>query len=162
MKLLKDKIDKEEAFDKYLPRVTFKTPFVDFIDYLVPGFSPIAWIVPRYSIEKVGDEEFEKHPTGRGPYKSVEHKPGSGLQGSPEAGKARSERFYCYWKNPPKARFTSGGKDSTRFYPGELRSYRRKVQAVFQGPFSSLSPRLKVRKIITEPLEATAQIRKSE
>ena len=46
-KLLKSRIDKLEAVNPYLFRVTFNEPFLDFIDYLVPGFSTIAWIVPK-------------------------------------------------------------------------------------------------------------------
>ena len=34
----------------------------------------------------------------------------------------------------------------------ELRPYRRQLQMIFQDPFSSLNPRMKVRKIIEEPL----------
>ena len=40
----------------------------------------------------------------------------------------------------------------------ELKAYRRKVQAVFQDPFASLSPRLRIKEIIGEPLEVVGQI----
>ena len=36
--------------------------------------------------------------------------------------------------------------------PRDLKAYRRKVQFIFQDPFSSLNPRMTVRDIITEPL----------
>src|SRR6202012_4799323 len=35
---------------------------------------------------------------------------------------------------------------------GRLRPLRQRVQVVFQGPFSSLNPRMKVRDILAEPL----------
>ncbi|MFL5254214.1 MAG: ABC transporter ATP-binding protein [Rhodopila sp.] len=36
--------------------------------------------------------------------------------------------------------------------PGELRAMRKRLQVVFQDPFSSLNPRMKVRDILAEPL----------
>jgi peptide/nickel transport system ATP-binding protein len=36
--------------------------------------------------------------------------------------------------------------------PGRMRSIRRRVQVVFQDPFSSLNPRLRVRDILAEPI----------
>jgi peptide/nickel transport system ATP-binding protein len=36
--------------------------------------------------------------------------------------------------------------------PGRLRAMRKRVQVVFQDPFSSLNPRMKVRDILAEPL----------
>src|SRR6266853_5744667 len=36
--------------------------------------------------------------------------------------------------------------------PGRLRSMRRRVQVVFQDPFSSLNPRMRIRDILAEPI----------
>ena len=94
-KLLKSRIDKLEAVNPYLFRITFKEPFLDFIDYLVPGFSTIAWIVPKKYIEKVGDEEYLKHPIGCGPYKFVEFRPGV---------KVVAEAFDQFWRKKPKVK----------------------------------------------------------
>ena len=44
------------------------------------------------------------------------------------------------------------GKRIDDLSPGALRSMRRRVQVVFQDPFSSLNPRMKVRDILAEPI----------
>ena len=45
------------------------------------------------------------------------------------------------------------GQEVTTLQGRELMAYRRAVQVVFQDPFSSLSPRMRVADIIAEPLE---------
>ena len=42
--------------------------------------------------------------------------------------------------------------DITKLSGSALIKFRRKVQIVFQDPFASLSPRMNVRDILTEPL----------
>ena len=44
------------------------------------------------------------------------------------------------------------GKRIDDMSAGELRPLRRKIQVVFQDPFSSLNPRMKVRDILAEPI----------
>ena len=44
-------------------------------------------------------------------------------------------------------------KDIFQFSRPDLKTYRREVQAVFQDPFSSSSPRIKIKGIISEPLK---------
>jgi oligopeptide transport system ATP-binding protein len=44
------------------------------------------------------------------------------------------------------------GKDIEQLSRAELKWYRRSVQAVFQDPFSSLSPRMRVKDILSEPI----------
>src|SRR5207244_8330899 len=46
-----------------------------------------------------------------------------------------------------------GGLDIATLTGRALMDYRRAVQVVFQDPFSSLSPRMRVADIIAEPLE---------
>jgi peptide/nickel transport system ATP-binding protein len=44
------------------------------------------------------------------------------------------------------------GERIDRLSPGRLRGMRRRVQVVFQDPFSSLNPRMRVRDILAEPI----------
>ena len=91
-KTIHGKIDKLEAPDPYTVRIRFKEPFPDFLEYLVPGVSSMAWVVPQKYVEKVGDAGFKKHPVGAGPYKFVEFKPGVRLV---------AEAFEEYWRKVP-------------------------------------------------------------
>lgn len=91
-KMIKGRIEKLEAVNPYLVRFTFKKPFPDFIEYLVPGVTTMAWIVPKKYIEKVGDAGFKKHPIGAGPYKFEEFRPGVKLSGN---------AFEDYWRKVP-------------------------------------------------------------
>ncbi len=44
--------------------------------------------------------------------------------------------------------------DIARARPGELQLLRRELQIVFQDPFGSLDPRMRIRRIVAEPLSA--------
>ena len=45
------------------------------------------------------------------------------------------------------------GEDITKVPEGKLRAFRRRAQAVFQDPYGSLSPYMRVRELVAEPLE---------
>jgi peptide/nickel transport system ATP-binding protein len=45
------------------------------------------------------------------------------------------------------------GQDVTRMPAGELRRMRRKMQIIFQDPYSSLNPRLSIEETLTEPMK---------
>ncbi len=91
-KTFHDRIAKMEAVNPHLVRFTFKKPFPDFLEYLLPGASTLGWIVPKKYVEKVGDAEYKRHPIGAGPYKFVEFVAGE---------KLISEAFDGYWKKTP-------------------------------------------------------------
>jgi peptide/nickel transport system substrate-binding protein len=92
---LHSKIKSLEAVNPYLFRVTFKEPFIDFLDYFVPGGSTIGWILPKKYIEKVGDKEYIQHPIGCGPYKYVDFKAGQKIIG---------EAFENFWRKTPSVK----------------------------------------------------------
>jgi oligopeptide/dipeptide ABC transporter ATP-binding protein len=53
------------------------------------------------------------------------------------------------------------GQDVFALRGKDLLRYRQAVQAVFQDPYSSLSPRMRVGEIIAEPLEVAGQLSRS-
>jgi peptide/nickel transport system substrate-binding protein len=94
-KFILDRIERMEAVNPRLFRIRFKEPFPDFLEYLVPGATSIAWIVPKKYVEKVGDAGFKKQPIGCGPYKFVEFVTGVKVVG---------EAFEGYWRKVPPIR----------------------------------------------------------
>jgi len=54
------------------------------------------------------------------------------------------------------------GKDVHALNGDVLKEYRTMVQAVFQDPWSSLSPRMRVREIVAEPLVVNRQVSSQE
>ncbi len=54
------------------------------------------------------------------------------------------------------------GKDIAKYSSSEIKKYRKNVQAMFQDPYSSLNPRMRIHKIISEPIEANMDLSKNE
>ena len=54
------------------------------------------------------------------------------------------------------------GKDVSRFDRAELKEYRSNVQAVFQDPWGSMDPRMRVKTIVAEPLVVNTDLSKKE
>jgi oligopeptide/dipeptide ABC transporter ATP-binding protein len=57
-------------------------------------------------------------------------------------------------ERPDAGEVTFEGRGLWQQTPNEERNYRRNVQAVLQDPYGALSPRLRVREIVGEPLSA--------
>jgi len=76
-----------------------------------------------------------------------------GLIGESGCGKTTTSRLILLQEPPTAGSITFQGRDIAGLRSGELMGYRRAVQVVFQDPFSSLSPRMRVEDIIAEPLE---------
>jgi oligopeptide/dipeptide ABC transporter ATP-binding protein len=77
-----------------------------------------------------------------------------GLVGESGCGKTTTTKLVLLLERPTSGSITFDGQDVSKLKGQDLLSYRRAVQAVFQDPYSSLSPRMRVGEIISEPLEA--------
>src|SRR5207245_1872280 len=76
-----------------------------------------------------------------------------GLIGESGCGKTTTPRLILLQETPTAGAIAFAGRDIAGLEGRELMTYRRAVQVVFQDPFSSLSPRMRVHDIIGEPLE---------
>ena len=75
-----------------------------------------------------------------------------GIVGESGCGKTTLSRLVLRLTPPSAGRIVFDGTDITRMGEAELRPLRRHFQAVFQDPFSSLDPRMRVGDIVAEPL----------
>jgi len=73
-----------------------------------------------------------------------------GLVGESGCGKTTYGRAVLRLVEPTGGRIIFNGKDITEMPSGELRRMRKKMQIVFQDPYSSLDPRLTVERIVGE------------
>lgn len=75
-----------------------------------------------------------------------------GLVGESGCGKTTVLKLILLLEKITKGNIMFIGKDITKLSGADLKAYRGSVQAVFQDPYSSLSPRMRVKDIISEPL----------
>ncbi len=74
------------------------------------------------------------------------------LVGESGCGKTTTARMVLQVETPTDGVMKFNGKDTRQFTNADRREYRASVQAVFQDPWSSLNPRMRVGSIIMEPL----------
>jgi oligopeptide/dipeptide ABC transporter ATP-binding protein len=75
-----------------------------------------------------------------------------GLVGESGCGKTTTSRVILGLERPTAGAIRFDGRDVLAFDREGLRGYRRAVQAVFQDPYASLDPRMRVGTIVAEPL----------
>jgi oligopeptide transport system ATP-binding protein len=76
-----------------------------------------------------------------------------GLVGESGCGKSTTGLAVIHMLAATGGRILFEGEDITTFTKPQVKEFRRRVQMVYQDPYGSLNPRMKVRDIIGEPLE---------
>lgn len=84
------------------------------------------------------------------------------LVGESGCGKTTTAKLALRLETPTSGSIEIEGRDVHALKGRELREFRASVQAVFQDPWSSLSPRMRVRDIIAEPLVVNKRVGKRE
>jgi len=77
-----------------------------------------------------------------------------GVVGESGCGKTTLGRLILGLVSPSSGRIEFDGKDFSTLNNAEMRSVRRRMQIIFQDPYSSLDPRMRVFSIITEPMRS--------
>ena len=83
---------------------------------------------------------------------AVEPGEAMGLVGESGCGKSTLARAALRLIEPDAGAIRFAGRDVTRARGGDLRTLRRRMQIVFQDPYSSLNPRRTIGQTLTEPL----------
>lgn len=84
------------------------------------------------------------------------------IVGESGCGKSTVARLLMRIVEPTGGRVLVDGTDIASLKTHELRAYRRRMQMVFQDPYSSLNPRLTAGQIITEPVENFERLNRTQ
>jgi oligopeptide/dipeptide ABC transporter ATP-binding protein len=84
------------------------------------------------------------------------------LVGESGCGKTTTAKLILRLEQPTSGEVLMDGKDVHALSGNDLKDYRTMVQAVFQDPWSSLSPRMRVRNIVAEPLVINQKVSRAQ
>ncbi|NJD18043.1 MAG: ATP-binding cassette domain-containing protein, partial [Gemmatimonadetes bacterium] len=79
-----------------------------------------------------------------------------GLVGESGSGKSTTARALLRLEEPTSGSVRFEGEELTRLGGEALRARRRHLQMIFQDPYASLNPRMRVGRIVREPLDVHA------
>jgi len=85
-----------------------------------------------------------------------------GIVGESGCGKTTLGRAILKLHQPTSGRIIFEGEDITDYKSSQMREIRKKMQIIFQDPYSSLPPRSTVGGILSEPVEVHGIVPKSE
>ncbi len=83
-----------------------------------------------------------------------------GIVGESGSGKTTLAKVLLLLEKPTGGEVLFKGRDIQSLDVAGIKAYRRTLQAVFQDPFASLSPRLRIQEIISEPLKVSGTLSK--
>src|SRR5712691_906477 len=75
-KLLHTRVKAVEVIDPYRVRFVLHAPWPDFLTFYGTLATGAAWVVPKKYLAQAGEEGFQRHPVGLGPYRFVRFEPG--------------------------------------------------------------------------------------
>jgi oligopeptide transport system ATP-binding protein len=84
-----------------------------------------------------------------------------GLVGESGCGKTTTGRCVLQLERPTSGSVRFEGQELTTLAPDALRSVRRRIQVIFQDPYSSLNPRMTVGQIVEEPVQVHGLVREA-
>jgi oligopeptide transport system ATP-binding protein len=89
---------------------------------------------------------------------SFQIRPGKtlGLVGESGCGKSTTAKMLLMLEQPTEGSIFFRGEDIYKSNADKRKEYRSSVQAVFQDPWSSLNPRMRVKDLIAEPIHQLA------